>query len=66
MEEMAAPGNSLFPNAINISVDQKMSPALPVNNECWGHQAISHCGHPRPQWALRGIQDGENQDTGPR
>ena len=38
---------------------QRMLPVIPVNSKCYHHQAISHC-------TLRGIQDREKQDTGPR
>lgn len=66
---------------------RRMSPAISVNKECWGHQAISHYSCPW-WWVLRehktqknrlpsattgtpsgvpeGIQDGKEQDTGPR
>ena len=47
-----------------------MLPALSINKEYYGDQAISRCScplTPAPNGrVLRGIQDAENQDTGPK
>ena len=46
---------------------QRKSPAISVNKGCCSHQAISHQPLQQPQTVYpEGIQDGKEQDTGPR
>lgn len=51
--------------AKQVTEDTQMLPAILVNKNVACHQVSSHCSR-RRQCTLRGIQDAEKQDTGPR